>query len=239
MDKEFNDFLKKTRIFFKKNILSLILVIILTHIYFNYLSKDLKKEEDISLSLKAENILSGIDENIENQINNIELNQIDTKSNFEIFQNYAKNHYRFFNPALQPILNASNYSYSERSNILTDYLKENTKTLNNIWNINSGYLFIKFTQKPTGKVFLYFHNWKFSNWRKASWNLDITKSLEYVSDRSYIFRLNSIPIERYSDKKLEYYDRQKDINTKEPQYIWWFVSQFDWTSIEEIIIARE
>lgn len=192
-----------------------------------------------TLDLNQQFSLSGPNETTIQEITWIDLTQIENKSDFEKFKEYAKKHYRFFKPSLQNTLNSSDYSYKERSNILTNYLKENTKTLDNIWNIKSWYLFIKFTQKPIGKVFLYFHNWEFKNWRKASWNLDISKSLEYVSDRSYIFNLNSIPIERYNDKQLEYYNRQKDINSKKPQYIWWFVSQFDGTSIEEIIIAWE
>lgn len=70
-------------------------------------------------------------------------------------------------------------------------------------------------------------------------SIPLSKSLERVSDRSFIFRLDDIPIMRYSDKKLEHYNWQKDINSWIIQYIGWFVSSFDWTSIEEIIIAWE
>lgn len=152
---------------------------------------------------------------------------------FEDFRRMAKEHSRYFYPDNQPTTLPVWSSYTDRSNLLNDYLKNNIKNLNISWDLKKWYLFIKLSKPITNKIFMYWY------WDKLSWYLDINKSLEYISDKAFIFDLNNIPLIKYWTNTSISYKWLDQLNKWYSEYIGWYVTTFDWSSISEIIITWE
>lgn len=161
-------------------------------------------------------------------------------NDIEKYKNMVENmQYRRFSPPNQPTTNAQ--TYSERSNILNDYLKDNNFYFRISSKISSWYLFIK-TKYPlkNNDMFFYRHNSNAGNWLKVSWKIRKSLNLIEWSDQEFLFNLNSIPIKTYYWSKNLNYNWLNQLNNNEQlQFIWWYVVSFDWNKIEEITIAWE
>lgn len=121
-------------------------------------------------------------------------------------------------------------SYSDRSQILIDYMTHNTIRIPRTTSDKS-YVYIKLRKNPSYPIFIYWHN---SEWPKSG-DLELSKTIENISDTEYIFDTSAIPYKRYYDKKSDIYPWQSDINKWKSLYVAFASKWFDGNGIEQVI----
>jgi len=137
----------------------------------------------------------------------------------------------------QPTEIPAGYTYNQRSNILINYMTENTIQLSSIKS-DKAYMYIKLLRKPSFPVFIYRH-WSSLGWYKRSGNLNLWSPFEKISGTDYIFDMSQIPYSKFSDGQNTTYNRLKDVNVWRSLYLALVYKAFDGNYIKEVIIFEK
>lgn len=129
------------------------------------------------------------------------------------------------------------YTYNQRSNILINYMTENTIQLSIIkW--DQAYIYIRLLRKPSFPIFIYRH-WSDLWWYKRSGNLNISSALEKISATEYVFDMSKIQYSKFSDGQNTLYNWLSDINIWKSLYLALAYKWFDGNYIKEVIIFEK
>lgn len=162
-------------------------------------------------------------------------------SEYEKYSNFLEEWVfkRSYNPPAQPSTNWST-NYSQKSDILNNYLKDNNFYFRSSEKLSEWYLYIKLYKslKSNWDIFIYFYDTNL-NWYPVSWKLIKSKNLIYNNTQEYLYNLTGVYITKFYDGKILKYDwLSTEINkTNKLHFIWWYLTTSDWNYIKEISIV--
>ena len=134
--------------------------------------------------------------------------------------------------------NKMSWWYATKTQLMDDYLANNTFKFNVPNNIKKWYLYIKLHSPSTDWIFLFWYG-SDNHWYKVSWDLKLEKNL-LNSTEEYLFTLSDIPYTRFYDKKDDSYNWLSELQNWKSRFIAWFLRVYDWTNkIDQISIAWE
>jgi hypothetical protein len=226
----------------KKNILIWIYLIFILTIWFFISNKYHNLSKNIDKQLSWSIIFSWDTFSGEKEMPNLidTWNLVDDKSEYDKFQSMMNNWFiRKYNPPQQPQL-TSTMTYSEKSNSLNDYLKNNNFYFRTTDNLSDGYIYFKLSKslKSEWDVFVYFHN-VIINWYAVSGKLIKGKNLIQWSTSEFLYKIDSIWIKKFywwSTYKFDWLKNELN-NNDSLHFIGGYTTTSDWNYIKEIIIV--